>query len=154
MSRPHKTVIPIHSFRFHSREQLGTVRRPYIEERCKGTERLHRNQAQVNWPSRIAAADGSQMRRLWTAPDPSPPTWMLRVSPDGKRMRFDGCEQSACALWKANTDGSGAYRLLPDWQDQLPGVWSPDGRYYVFGVLPRAGMGRWLVEGHWFLAGD
>ncbi len=84
------------------------MRRSYIEERCKGTERLHRDQAQVNWPSRIAAVDGSQMRRLWTAPDPSPPTWMLRVSPDGKRMRFDGCQQSACALWEANTDGSGA----------------------------------------------
>ena len=106
----------------------------------------------------IAAADGSQMRKLWTAPNPSPPTWMLRVSPDGKRMRFDGCEQSGCALWEANTDGSDAHRLLPDWQEhssQIPGAWSPDGRYYVFAVLPgvkeRWVQGRWLVEEHWLL---
>ena len=79
------------------------------------------------------------MRKLWTAPGP---TFFLRVSPDGKRMRFTVCEQSGCALWEANTDGSGAHRLLAGWQEhpaQNGGSWTPDGRYYVFGVFSHGG---------------
>ena len=60
------------------------------------------------------------------------------------------------AIWEANTDGSGAHRLLPGWQEQpsqVAGSWSPDGRYYVFGVHARRREDLWLLPERrgWFL---
>ena len=59
-----------------------------------------------------------------------------------KRLRLGACDQSECALWELKTDGSGAHRVLPGWQDktrQDGGVLSPDGHYYVFGAVTQKG---------------
>ena len=104
-----------------------------------------------------ANADGSQARKLLTALGPP---YLLRISPDGKRMRFWVPEHvgglPGGAIWEANTDGSGAHRLLPGWQEQpsqVAGSWSPDGRYYVFGVHARRREDLWLLPERrgWFL---
>lgn len=100
-----------------------------------------------------ANADGSQAHKLLTAPGLA---YFLKVSPDGKCMRYSVQEQlggmRALPLWEANTDGSGAHRLLPGWQEQpiqFAGSWSPDGRSYVFGAeVDRGGnvhVDLWLV---------
>lgn len=97
----------------------------------------------------ICAGDGSQVRKLWTAPAA---VQLLRISPDGQRMRFTVCEQSGCLLWEVHTDGSGAHRLLADWPEhplQYGGSWSPDGRYYVFGAGSR--KGQYPYEDLWLL---
>jgi DNA-binding winged helix-turn-helix (wHTH) protein/Tol biopolymer transport system component len=113
----------------------------------------------------ISDVDGSQMRRLWTAPGYV--SWFLKTSPDGKRMRLPVCGPSGCTIWELNTDGSGAHSLLPDWQPHsvlgegswIPeggGSWSPDGRYYVFGASNPADKyfryDLWLIPGtrRWF----
>ncbi len=104
-----------------------------------------------------ANADGSQARKLLTLPGPP---YLLRVSPDGKRMRFWVPEHvggmPGGTIWEANTDGSRAHRLLPGWQEQpsqVAGSWSPDGRYYVFGVHARSREDLWLLpeRRRWFL---
>lgn len=96
-------------------------------------------------------ADGSQARKLLTTPGLP---YTLRVSPDGKRMRFSVSEQlggPANTLWEAATDGSGAHRLLPGWQEQPTqnaGGWSPDGRFYVFGCWTQQGEDLWIMADH------
>lgn len=102
-----------------------------------------------------ANSDGSQARKLLTTPGTP---YALRVSPDGKRMRFSVNEQLggfANTLWEAKTDGSGARRLLEGWQQQGTqdaGSWSPDGRFYVFGVGSRSGRDLWILADRsgWF----
>lgn len=98
-----------------------------------------------------ANADGSEAHKLLMIPGIS--HW-LRVSPDGKRMRFSVYEQLGVhpySLWEAKTDGAGAHRLLQGWQDQPgqhAGSWSPDGRYYVFGMYTRNGQDLWMLAEH------
>ncbi len=84
-----------------------------------------------------ANADGSQAHKLLAIPGFPDITGNVRVSPDGKHMRFSVFDQGN-ALWEANPDGSGAQQLLPAWPvqpEQWAGSWSRDGRYYVFSVL-------------------
>ncbi|UWZ85298.1 winged helix-turn-helix domain-containing protein [Occallatibacter riparius] len=107
----------------------------------------------------ICYTDGSQARKLWTAPGTPGGSSALRVSPDGQRLRLSACETSGCAVWEAKTDGSGAHRVLPRWLDrtrQDGGVWSPDGRFYVFGAVTWKGAfheNLWVMRerrGGWF----
>ena len=60
-----------------------------------------------------------------------------RFSPDGKRIRFtvSDVETNTSALWEMGKDGSNLHELLPGWskpQRQCCGVWTADGRYYIF----------------------
>ena len=87
----------------------------------------------------ISAVDGSRMRMLWTAPVPPFSCGFLPT-------------ESACdSLCVSNPDVlygkrirtvRGAHRLLAGWQEhpaQNGGSWTPDGRYYVFGVFSHGG---------------
>ncbi len=70
--------------------------------------------------------------------------WM-RFSPDGKRLRFNALFSDApfnfwphvavrSAIWEIDLDGGESYPVYPEWEQVMHccGVWTPDGRYYVF----------------------
>jgi len=59
----------------------------------------------------VAEHDGSNPRKLFTAPGPP---FAMRFSPDGSRMRFTiGNPQSRSTMWEAPLDGSGMRPVLP-----------------------------------------
>jgi eukaryotic-like serine/threonine-protein kinase len=61
----------------------------------------------------------------------------LHFSPDGARIRFTIArpETDSSALWEIRSDGSDLHPLFPRWHSppvECCGVWTPDGRYYLF----------------------
>ena len=83
---------------------------------------------------RVARSDGSQSRTLITASGQAfAPRWSL----DGMRLRYSvrNATTGATALWEVNADGTNGHPLLPGWtggESPCCGIWTPDGRYYVF----------------------
>ena len=83
---------------------------------------------------RVARSDGSESRTLvTTAGQPFAP----RFSPGGTRVRYSvrDAKTGASALWEVNVDGTSVHPLLPGWKggdNPCCGVWTPDGRYFVF----------------------
>ncbi len=76
---------------------------------------------------------GSPPRKLATTP--GLPFW-LRWSPDGKVLRFtlNDTKTGVRTLWQANLSGS-IEQLFAGWKDKnysCCGIWSPDGRFYLF----------------------
>jgi len=75
----------------------------------------------------------------------------LRFSPDGARLRLtvSNPEGNTSSLWELHTNGTGLYRLLPNWH-QLPaeccGSWTPDGRYYLFLRNTPVGSDLWALR--------
>ena len=60
----------------------------------------------------VARSDGSESRRLITAPGPAfAPRW----SPDGERVRYSvqDAKTGATSIWEANADGTSSHALLP-----------------------------------------
>ncbi len=76
----------------------------------------------------LADVDGSNSRKLISVSGrPS----FLRISPDQKRVRFI----VDWKLWEVGSDGTNLHELIPGWhknERQCCGVWTPDGRYYLF----------------------
>lgn len=83
---------------------------------------------------RVASSNGTDSRLVTTAAGQAySPVW----SPDGERLRYSVQDSTsgATALWEVRADGSDARPLLPGWTDAANpccGVFTPDGRYYVF----------------------
>ncbi|MGC2475366.1 MAG: winged helix-turn-helix domain-containing protein [Candidatus Sulfotelmatobacter sp.] len=76
---------------------------------------------------------GAPPRKLATTP--GRPFW-LRWSPNGKVLRFtlNDTKTDVRTLWQANLSGS-IQQLFAGWKDReysCCGIWSPDGRYYLF----------------------
>ena len=83
-----------------------------------------------------ANADGSSAQKLFTAEGS---VFAPRLSPDGQRIRFTVGDAAAgsTAIWEINIDGSHPHRLLTNWANASAaccGIWSADGRYYIFQV--------------------
>jgi len=83
----------------------------------------------------IANADGTSSVRLATVTGHAA---LPVFSPDGKRIRFteENAASHIYSLWEIRSDGSGLHPLLPNWHNparECCGVWTPDGRYYLFG---------------------
>src|SRR5260370_6061911 len=82
----------------------------------------------------IAKADGSESRRLATLSGiPYQPRW----SPDETVLRFSVYDpsRSLSALWNVPEDGSNLHTLFSHDHEghyECCGVWTPDGRYFVF----------------------
>jgi Tol biopolymer transport system component len=67
----------------------------------------------------------------------------LRFSPNGRRVRFTvgDVETSTSSLWEVASDGSDLHELLPTFskpQRLCCGIWTADGRYYIFQVSQSA----------------
>jgi eukaryotic-like serine/threonine-protein kinase len=96
----------------------------------------------------LANADGTEAHKLISVS--GIPT-DLRFSPDGARLRLtvSNPEGNSSSLWELRTDGTGLYRLLPNWH-RLPaeccGTWTPDGRYYLFLRNTPTGSDLWALR--------
>jgi len=85
----------------------------------------------------IANADGTQPRKVLSVP--GTPV-VIHFSPDSRRLRYTVADAShnTYAIWEVGVDGSNPHRLLANWNNppaECCGVWTPDGRYYVFQVF-------------------
>jgi Tol biopolymer transport system component len=58
--------------------------------------------------------------------------WRATWSPDGKRLRFNLWENEPKGLWEVSADGTGLRPLLPGWNEESTGNWTPDGKYFIF----------------------
>jgi serine/threonine protein kinase len=88
----------------------------------------------------LANSDGSAPVRLVTVQgQPVNPVF----SPDGKRIRYTLADLAShtFALWEVRADGTGLHPLLPGWHTpphECCGIWTPDGRYYLFNSTVRS----------------
>jgi Tol biopolymer transport system component len=83
-----------------------------------------------------ANSDGSSPHEVFQA---TGSVFALRVSPDGKRIRFTlgNVADNTTEIWEVETDGSHPRQLLANWANTAAaccGNWSGDGRYYIFQV--------------------
>jgi Tol biopolymer transport system component len=83
---------------------------------------------------RVASSNGTDSRLVTTAAGQAySPAW----SPDGEHLRYSVQDSASgtTALWDVRADGSDPHPLLRAWTDAANpccGVFTPDGRYYVF----------------------
>jgi serine/threonine protein kinase/Tol biopolymer transport system component len=94
-----------------------------------------------------ANADGTDPHKLATVSgEPNG----LHFSPDGARISFSiaSPESDSSALWEIRSDGSDLHPVFPGWHTppiECCGVWTPDGRYYLF-VSGFPGSNVWAVR--------
>jgi DNA-binding winged helix-turn-helix (wHTH) protein len=95
----------------------------------------------------VARSDGSQARKILTAN--GTPSW-IRFSPDGRLIRFSvqDLRLNTSALWEAQIDGSQGKRLLSGdaWSNECCGVWTPDGKYFVFQSTRGISSTLWAIR--------
>jgi Tol biopolymer transport system component len=82
----------------------------------------------------IAKADGSESKKLASMQGYA--TWVPRLSPDGKVIRFSVSDlKGFVSLWEINLDGSNPHVMFPDVNKErlecCP-TWTPDGKYFLF----------------------
>ena len=79
----------------------------------------------------LANSDGTEPRRIASVEgEPFRPAF----SPDGKKIRFS-VRNLTSSIWEVRVDGSNLHQILPAWHKsphECCGIWTPDGRYYVF----------------------
>ena len=95
-----------------------------------------------------AAVDGSPARRIVTAPGRIS---ALRISPDGKRLRFSVAEgenwEAPQTVWEAGADGSNPHRLFPNHKgSHSSGNWTPDGSLYFFSSWDGGKWNLWAAR--------
>ncbi len=95
----------------------------------------------------IADHNGANPRKFATAPDVPGP---LRFSADGTRIRFTvfNLTNSTSAILEARSDGSNMHALFPGWNNppnECCGLWTPDGRYYLFQSIREGASNIWIV---------
>jgi Tol biopolymer transport system component len=98
----------------------------------------------IDWSSEgdvfTTRLDGSGTRKILTVPAKPGIRQLIggiRISTDGKRMRFTVADMTslASALWEATADGKNARPLFGEhngMENQCCGMWTADGRYYIF----------------------
>ena len=81
----------------------------------------------------LANADGTSSRKLITVSDSA---YWIRFSPDGSRLRFTLANQGdSPSIWEVRVDGTDLHPALKGLNgpaSECCGVWSADGRYYLF----------------------
>jgi Tol biopolymer transport system component len=81
----------------------------------------------------VAKGDGSESRKIATIPRVAVrPRW----SPDGSVLRFTqvNTDYRSGSLWEVSVDGSNLHPVFPgnDSRDECCGVWTPDGKYFLY----------------------
>jgi len=96
----------------------------------------------LNDELRIAKNDGTDLGLLAKIKGrPYLPHW----SPDGRTVRFTfGLPSDPDTIWEVGADGTNLHRLFPALHDaHCCGVWSADGKYFVFTVFNGDTMNVW-----------
>ena len=97
----------------------------------------------------LANADGSNPKKIISVKGN---LYQPVFSPDSTRIRFtiDDGEAHTSSLWEVRPNGSNLHPVLRGWHNpphECCGVWTPDGRYYIFrttsttDILPYFGAG-------------
>ena len=96
-------------------------------------------------PGELARSDGTAVRQLAKLPDRA---YLPRWSPDGATIRFTaGAGSAPDSIMEVAADGSHLHRLFPDLHDpNCCGVWTPDGKYFVFTMFGGDTMNVWAVH--------
>lgn len=104
----------------------------------------------------LANRDGNDPHKLVTVP--GVPGWVMsyipgwpRWSPDARRIRFSVQDPQTLsyALWEVSADGSNLHPLLPGWNNppaECCGVWTPDGKYFVFQSARNGRTDLWAIR--------
>jgi serine/threonine protein kinase/Tol biopolymer transport system component len=95
----------------------------------------------------VANHDGTAPQKLASLPGRAND---LAFSPDGRRIRFTlGVSFTGnTSLWEVRADGSNPHALLPGWNNparECCGIWTPDGRYFVFVSRNNQGSNIWAL---------
>jgi Tol biopolymer transport system component len=106
-----------------------------------GQEVAYANAGQVS----LARSDGTAVRQLAKLPNGA---YLPRWSPDGATIRFTaGAGSAPDYIMEVAADGSHLRRLFPDLRDpHCCGVWTPDGKYFVFTMFGGDTMNVWAVR--------
>jgi eukaryotic-like serine/threonine-protein kinase len=93
----------------------------------------------------IAKSDGTLVRKLAAM---SNGVYLPRWSPDGGAVRFTSSGGSEPdSIWEVAADGSRLHRVFPEIRDEhCCGVWTVDGKYFVFSVESGDTMNVWAVR--------
>jgi Tol biopolymer transport system component/DNA-binding winged helix-turn-helix (wHTH) protein len=100
-----------------------------------------------------ASEDGSEPRKISTV---NGRPWGFHWSPDGRVLRFtvENAQTQVVSIWEAAADGTHAHQWpgihtppKPGWlQGEAGGVWTPDGRYFVYRSMRGTTTGLWAVR--------
>ena len=82
----------------------------------------------------VANSDGTGAKRIVSIEGVP---GMASFSPDGKRIRFTHIHtlDNTSSIWEVRRDGTDLHPVLPGWRTpahECCGMWTPDGRYYIF----------------------
>ena len=94
---------------------------------------------------RLAKNDGGDLGLLVKVKGrPYLPHW----SPDGRTIRFTlGLPSDSDTIWEVAADGGNLHQLFPVLHDpNCCGVWTPDGKYFVFSVFNGDTMNVWAAR--------
>ena len=95
----------------------------------------------------VAEHDGANAKKIATTTD-APQN--LAVSPDSARIRFSvtNALNNTAEIWEVRADGGNLHPVLPGWNNppaELPGAWTPDGRYFFFTSVRDGSSHIWIV---------
>ena len=85
-------------------------------------------------------------RRFAALPDYA---YWFRWSPDGQALRFTVSDSKGTqAIWEVSSSGGNPHRVFPELTGTLhqKGIWTPDGKYFVFQVFHPNRMDLWAVR--------
>lgn len=82
----------------------------------------------------VARFDGTDARRIASV---AGELFRPAFAPDSKRIRFSvqDPKNRTSSIWEVRVDGSNLHQILTGWHkpaSECCGIWSPDGRYYIF----------------------
>ena len=86
--------------------------------------------------------DGSEPVKLLTLAGNDVPNY-VRLSPDGRRLRFTVIGGNRLSIWEAAADGSNPHPLI---KDAYFGFWSSDNKYFVFNAIHGGVRNVWAIR--------
>jgi len=90
--------------------------------------------------------DGTDVRKILRLPKEffgNWPNYSFAVSPDGQRARFNNVGNQ---MWESAIDGSSQHRILIEHKGTMCcGIWSPDGKLFVFSSEDRERDNLWAI---------
>ncbi|HTS35066.1 MAG TPA: protein kinase [Candidatus Solibacter sp.] len=76
-------------------------------------------------------------------------SYWFRWSPDGRLLRFSTSEtKTTTTIWEMPAGGGTARRLFPELSSKMhqKGIWTPDGKYFIFQIFDRSRLDLWAVR--------